>query len=210
MNTLHPRALLRPIASASLAALLAATAMSGCAPLLIGGAMVGGTMMAVDRRTAGAQVEDQTIEIKAGIEAGKAAPSAHLNTTSYNRMLLITGEAASEADRKAIEQAAGRIENLRSVVNEVAVMGNTSISARSNDTIITGKVKAAFIDAKDLQAQSLKVVTERGIVYLMGVVTEREANRASDVTRAVGGVQKVVRVFEVISEAELAALQPKK
>lgn len=210
MNTLHPRALLRPIASASLAALLAATALSGCAPLLIGGAMVGGTMMAVDRRTAGAQVEDQTIEIKAGIEAGKAAPSAHLNTTSYNRMLLITGEAASEADRKAIEQAAGRIENLRSVVNEVAVMGNTSISARSNDTIITGKVKAAFIDAKDLQAQSLKVVTERGIVYLMGVVTEREANRASDVTRAVGGVQKVVRVFEVISEAELAALQPKK
>ena len=210
MNTLHPRALLRPIASASLAALLAATALSGCAPLLIGGAMVGGTMMAVDRRTAGAQVEDQTIEIKAGIEAGKAAPSAHLNTTSYNRMLLITGEAASEADRKAIEQAAGRIENLRSVVNEVAVMGNTSISARSNDTIITGKVKAAFIDAKDLQAQSLKVVTERGIVYLMGVVTEREANRASDVTRAVGGVQKVVRVFEVISEAELAALRPKK
>ena len=210
MNTLHARALLRPIASASLAALLAATALSGCAPLLIGGAMVGGTMMAVDRRTAGAQVEDQTIEIKAGIEAGKAAPSAHLNTTSYNRMLLITGEAASEADRKAIEQAAGRIENLRSVVNEVAVMGNTSISARSNDTIITGKVKAAFIDAKDLQAQSLKVVTERGIVYLMGVVTEREANRASDVTRAVGGVQKVVRVFEVISEAELAALQPKK
>ena len=210
MNTLHPRALLRPIASASLAALLSATALSGCAPLLIGGAMVGGTMMAVDRRTAGAQVEDQTIEIKAGIEAGKAAPSAHLNTTSYNRMLLITGEAASEADRKAIEQAAGRIENLRSVVNEVAVMGNTSISARSNDTIITGKVKAAFIDAKDLQAQSLKVVTERGIVYLMGVVTEREANRASDVTRAVGGVQKVVRVFEVISEAELAALQPKK
>ena len=210
MNTLHARALLRPIASASLAALLAATALSGCAPLLIGGAMVGGTMMAVDRRTAGAQVEDQTIEIKAGIEAGKAAPSAHLNTTSYNRMLLITGEAASEADRKAIEQAAGRIENLRSVVNEVAVMGNTSISARSNDTIITGKVKAAFIDAKDLQAQSLKVVTERGIVYLMGVVTEREANRASDVARTVGGVQKVVRVFEVISEAELAALQPKK
>jgi osmotically-inducible protein OsmY len=141
--------------------------------------------------------------------ASEVAPSGHVNVTSYNRMVLITGEVASETDRRAVEQVIGRIENVRSVVNEVAVMGNTSLTARSNDTVLSGKVKASFVDAQDLQANALKVVTERGTVYLMGRVTEREAGRAADVARAVSGVQKVIRVFEIISEAELANLQPK-
>lgn len=192
-----------------LTACVAAGALQGCAPLLFGGAVMGTAMVATDRRTTGTQVEDEAIELKGVARANEVAPSGHVNVTSYNRMVLITGEVASETDRRAVEQVIGRIENVRSVVNEVAVMGNTSLTARSNDTVLSGKVKASFVDAQDLQANALKVVTERGTVYLMGRVTEREAGRAADVARAVSGVQKVVRVFEIISEAELANLQPR-
>lgn len=187
----------------------AASLMSACAPLILGGAMVGGAMVAVDRRTAGTQLEDEAIELKAGARAREVSPAGHINVTSYNRMLLVTGEVPSETDRKAVEQVVGRIENVRSVVNELAIAGNSALGVRSSDSLISGKVKASFIDAKDLQAQALKVTTERGVVYLMGLVTEREATRASDVARTISGVQKVVRVFELISEAELATLQPK-
>ena len=108
-----------------------------------------------------------------------------------------------------LDQAISRIENVHTVVNELAVMPSASLGSRSNDSIITGKVKATFVDAKDLQANAIKVYTERGVVYLMGRVTEREATRATDLARSVGGVQKVVRVLEILTEAELADLQPK-
>ena len=121
-------------------------------------------------------------------------------------MVLLTGEVTSEADRSAIEQAVSKIENVRSTVNELAVMASTSMTARSNDTYLTSKVKATFVDAKDLQANTIKVVTERATVYLMGRLTEREATRAADLARGVSGVQKVVRVFDILTEAELAAL----
>ena len=134
----------------------------------------------------------------------------HVSVTSYNRIVLLTGEVASDADRSAIEQAVAKIENVRSVVNELATMGSSSLTARSNDTILTSKVKASHVDAKDLQANAIKVVTERGTVFLMGRVTEREATRATELARGVSGVQKVVRVFEILSEAELADLSPKK
>lgn len=194
--------------AAALSAAFAATSLSGCAGLVVGGAMVGGAMVVVDRRTTGTQVEDQAIEFKGGARASEVAPAGHVNVTSYNRQVLITGEVPNDVDKRAVEQAVGKIENVRSVVSELAVMGNSSAGARTNDAVLSGKVKAAFIDAKDLQAQALKVVTERGVVYLMGMVTEREASRAAEVARAVSGVQKVVRVFEIISEAELARLQP--
>ena len=193
----------------ALSAVAAASLMSACAPLILGSAMVGGALVAVDRRTAGTQLEDEAIELKAGARAREVSPAGHINVTSYNRMLLVTGEVPNETDRKAVEQVVGRIENVRSVVNELAIAGNSALGVRSSDSLISGKVKASFIDAKDLQAQALKVTTERGVVYLMGMVTEREAARASDVARTISGVQKVVRVFELISEAELAALQPK-
>jgi len=112
----------------------------------------------------------------------------------------------AEADRTAVEQTVSRIENVRSVVNELAVMGNSSLTSRSNDAILSAKVKATFVDAKDLQANAFKVYTERGTVYLLGRVTEREANRAADLARTISGVQKVVRVFEILTEAELADL----
>jgi osmotically-inducible protein OsmY len=191
-------------------ALAALTVLPACAPLVVGGVAVGGTMMATDRRTSGNQVEDQAIELKAPDRIKQAIGSnGHINVTSYNRVVLLTGEVPTEADRAAAGQAVARVESVRSVVNELAVMGNSSFTARSNDSFITGVVKAALLDAKDMQSNAIKVVTERGIVYLMGLVTEREATRASDIARGQSGVQKVVRVFEILTEAELANLLPK-
>ncbi len=191
------------------AALVAASLLGACAPVIIGGAAVSGAMVASDRRTAGAQVEDQSIEMKAGstVEA-LLGDRAHVNITSYNAMVLLTGEVPTEADKAAVEKAVAKVEHVRSIVNDLAVMPKSSLSARSNDSIITGKVKASFVDASDLSANSIKVVTERGVVFLMGRVTEAEAKRAVELTRSVGGVQKVVRVFEIATPAEVAAMLP--
>jgi osmotically-inducible protein OsmY len=189
--------------------LVATTVLPACAPLVIGGAAVGSALFAVDRRTSGAQLEDTTIEVKAMSQASGLSPQGHVSATSYNRIVLLTGEVGTEAERAAVEQAVAKLDNVRSVVNELALMAASSFTARSNDAILSAKVKGAFIDARDMQANTLKVISERGIVYLMGIVTEREAARAADVARGVGGVQKVVRVFEVITEEELARVQPK-
>lgn len=196
--------------TALLAALAASTLISACAPLVVGGAMLGGTLMATDRRTSGAQIEDQAIELKAMNRVREAiGERGHVNVTSYNRMALITGEVVSEADKVAAEQAVQRVENVRSTLNELVIMGNSSLTSRSNDVILSSKVKASFVDAKDLFANAFKVVTERGTVYLMGRVTEREASRAVEIARGISGVQKVVRAFDVISEQELADMAPR-
>lgn len=189
-------------------AVAAATLLPACAPVLMGGAMVGGALSSVDRRTTGTQVEDQAIELKSAARVRElTGEQAHVNVTSYNRIVLLTGEVPDAAARSAVEQAIGRMEGVRSVVNELAVMGKTTLTARSNDALLSARVKAGFIDAKDLQVQSVKVTTERGVVHLMGRVTEREAARAVEVARSVPGVQKVVRVFEILTEAQLAELQ---
>jgi osmotically-inducible protein OsmY len=191
-------------ALALLGAAVLLLALPACAPLIIGGAMVGGSMVAIDRRTSGAQVEDQAIELKAAARVRELATLGNVAVTSYNRLLLITGEVPTEGDRSKVEESLRTLENVRSVVNELAVAPNNSLSNSSRDSITSAKVKATLIDAKDMQSNAIKVVTARGIVYLMGLVTEREANRAGDIARSVPGVQKVVRVFEVISEQELA------
>ena len=194
----------------ALAAVTLTGALSACAPLVLGGAMVGSVLMATDRRSSGAQVEDQAIELKAINRVREVVGDrAHVSTTSYNRMVLLTGEVPNEADKQVVEQAVARIENVRSTVNDLVIAGNSSLTSRSNDTILTSKVKASFVDARDILSNAFKVVTERGTVYLMGRVTEREATRAADLARSVSGVQKVVRVFEVVTEAELADMQPK-
>ncbi|MDE2372578.1 MAG: BON domain-containing protein, partial [Burkholderiales bacterium] len=154
--------------------------------------------------TSGTQLEDETIEFKVGSRIRDLATLGHVNVTSYNRLVLLTGEVPGDAERSAAEKAAARVENVRAVVNELAIAGNSSIGSRSNDTLITTKVKATLVDAKDLQANAFKVVTERGIVYLMGMVTEREATRAAELVRGIPGVQKVVRVFEILTEDQLA------
>jgi osmotically-inducible protein OsmY len=201
----------RSILTVALSTLAAASLLSGCAPLLLGGAAFGTAMVVTDRRTSGAQVDDQAIEFKAVKRAGDLlGDRGHVNVTSYNRLVLITGEVPTEADKTNVEQSLSRIENVRSIVNELAIGPGASLGTRSNDTLLTSKVKASLIDAKDLQVNAFKVVTERGIVYLMGRVTEREATRATDLARSVSGVQKVVRVFEIVTEQELADSAPKK
>ena len=184
---------------------LAAT-LAGCAPLILGTAVIGGGLIATDRRTTGTQVEDQGIEFKAAARTRDLATLGHVTSTSYNRVVLLTGEVPTAGDKAAVEKAVAAIENVASVVNELAVMGNTGLGARSGDAVLGARVKAALIDAKDLQANAYKVVTERGVVYLMGRVSAREADRGAEVVRAVSGVNKVVRVFEILSEAELATL----
>lgn len=192
------------------AAAIAAGALAGCAPLLVGGAVVGTSMVASDRRTTGAQLEDEVIDVKATNRAREVLGGrGSVGVTSYNRLVLVTGEVPSEADKAAVGAAVKGVENVQTVVNEVAVGPNLSLSARSNDVLITSKVKASFVDAKDLFARSIKVVVANGVVYLMGRVTEREANRATEIARGVGGVKKVVKVFDIISESELAGTQPK-
>lgn len=178
--------------------------LSACAPLVVGGAAVMGSMMASDRRTTGTQVEDEGIELRTSNRIRDTfGDRVHVNVTSYNRQVLLTGEVPTAQDKEKLEQATLAVENVRSVVNDLAVMPPSSLTQRSNDTLITGKVRASFVDAKDLFASAYKVVTERETVYLMGRVTQREADRASDIARGVNGVRKVVRVFEIITQQEL-------
>ena len=194
----------------TLAAGALAAALSACAPLVVGGVMVGGALVATDRRTSGAQLEDEGIELRSANRIkDTVGDKAHVNVTSYNRQVLLTGEAPTAQDRERIEAAVKSVDNVRGVVNELAVMPNSSLTQRSNDTLITGKVKASFVDAKDISLNAFKVVTERNTVYLLGIVTTREANRVTEITRGVRGVEKVVRVFEIVSEEELARTQPK-
>lgn len=190
--------------------LAATTALSGCAALLVGGAVVGGSLLATDRRSSGTQLDDQAIEMRANSRIRDLlGDRGHVNATSYNRLLLLTGEVPTDTDRANIEQALARIDNVKSVVNELAVMTASSLSQRSNDALVTTKVKATLVDAGDISANAFKVFTERGIVYLMGRVTEREAERAADLTRSISGVQKVVKVLEIVTDAELAEIDPK-
>ncbi len=192
----------------SVLALAVAASLPACAPLMVGG-MVGGAMVASDRRTSGIQLEDEGIELKAANRIRETLGGrAHLNVTSYNRQVLITGEVANAQDRDYVARLFGEVENVRKVVNEAVIGPNSSLTERSTDALITAKVKAQMVDSKDIFANAYKIVTERGVVYLMGRVTQREADRATEVARQVSGVKKVVRIFEILTEAELNALFP--
>ncbi len=186
----------------------AAVLLSGCVvvpPLLVGGAVVGGGMVATDRRTAGIQLEDQTIEFRAAARVRELATLGQVSVNSYNRVVLITGEVPSATERTRAEEAVAKVENVRGVVNELVVAGNSSLSSRSADTVLATKVKATLVDAKDLSANAFKVVAERRVVYLMGRVTPREAERGAELASRVSGVERVVKMFELVSEADLAA-----
>jgi osmotically-inducible protein OsmY len=191
----------------ALAAALAASmlALAGCEAIILGGAVIGGGLVVTDRRTTGAQLEDQGIELKAAARIRDAATLGHINATSYNRLVLLTGEVPGEAEKAKVEQAVLQVENVRGVVNELIVAGNSSLGSKSSDTLLSTKVKATFVDDKLLQANAFKVVAERGTIFLMGRVTEAEASRAADLAARVQGVLKVVRVVELWSDAEAAA-----
>jgi osmotically-inducible protein OsmY len=185
-----------------------AAGLSACFPLVMGGAVVGG-MVATDRRTSGTVLEDEGIELRANSRIREnVGERAHVNITSYNRQVLITGEVPSAQDKQLVEKIVSGVDNVRTIVNELAVMGNSTFTQRSSDTLVTGRVKAALVDAKDLFANSFKISTERGTTYVMGRVTQREATRATEVITAQSGVQKLVRLLEIISEDELARTLP--
>jgi osmotically-inducible protein OsmY len=197
----------RAMAACLLVAALGST-LSACAPVVVGAAVGTGVLVATDRRTTGIQVEDEAIELKAGSRISDALGSrVRVNVTSFNRQVLLTGEVGSETDRQRVQQIVSGVENVRSVVNELAVLNSPSLTQRSSDALVTAKVKAGFVDAKELSANAFKVVTERGTTYLMGRVTQREADRATEIARTTGGVQRVVRIFELITEQELRQLQ---
>jgi len=189
--------------------LTAATALpvlQGCFPLVAGGVGAGAAMVA-DRRTSGAYVEDEGIEWRAASALrDRMGDAVHVNVTSFNRNVLLTGEAPSEAHRAEIERVVSGVSNVRGITNEVQVAGIASLTSRSNDSVITSKVKARFVDAATFGAHHVKVVTEASTVYLLGLVTRREADAATDVARTTSGVRKVVRVFEYITDQEARRL----
>jgi len=194
-----------------LSTLVMCLGLASCAAPLMFGGVIGGAMVASDRRTTGIQLEDEGIEQRsASAVRENFGTKEHVNITSYNRQVLITGEVSSETVRSQVEQLIGRVQNVRAVVNELAVGPASSLSDRSNDVLLVAKVKAAMVDTEDVFANVFKVVGERGTVYLMGRVTQREAKRATDVVRGVNGVKRVVRVFEYVTEEELRAMQPKR
>ena len=193
--------------SACAAAVLGAS-LSACVPLLVGGAAAGGALVATDRRTSGAQLDDEGIELRAASRIRSELGSrVRVNLTSYNRQVLLTGEVPNLKDKQLVEQVVARVDNVTPVVNELAVLNSPSLVERSSDTLLTGRVKAMLLDAKDLQSNAFKVVTERGTTYLMGRVTASEADRATEIARTTPGVQKVIRIFEIISPDELSRIQ---
>jgi osmotically-inducible protein OsmY len=171
----------------------------GCAPLIVGGAAATGVVVAQDRRTVGTITEDQGIELKvSGRIRDRFSDGAYINVTSYNRTVLLTGQVPDAQSRTDVERIARGVENVRYVHNELAVAGVSSFTSRSNDSIITSKVKARFLDSQKFNALNVKVVTENGVVYLLGLVKKQEADDATEIARTTSGVQKVVRVFEYL------------
>jgi osmotically-inducible protein OsmY len=200
-------ALLRPLSKAVLCAAMLAS-LQGCVAV-VAGAAVGGAVATADRRTLGAQTEDKAIAVKAEANLGEVTGDlGHVNVNSYNRKVLLTGEVRDEAMKRAVEDHVRGVSNVESVINELEIAGPASYTSRSNDALITSKVKLSLADKKTVSATSFKVVTERGNVYLMGLVTQREGNIAADVAKGVSGVMRVVKIFEYISEEDLRSMQP--
>ena len=192
----------RALRLATLSLVLSLTPLlQGCFPVVAAG-VGSAAMVAVDRRQPDVMLGDERIELTASQRISVAVKDqAHVNVTAFNQTLLITGEAISAKIKADIEKIVAEIPQVKSVVNELQVAGPSSFSARSNDTYLTGRVKAAFITGNKFSANDVKVVTEDGVVYLLGMVTRKEADDATEVARAIGGVKKVVRVFEYIAVA---------
>jgi osmotically-inducible protein OsmY len=191
---------------ASLSALIlvlpAAVLLQGCPAIIAGGGVAAYTALE-DRRTTGTQMDDSSIESRASSRIGdRFGEKAHVNVTSFNRAVLLTGEAWDDATRADIEKVAAAVPNVRSVLNEIQVSGLSSATSRANDTAITAKVKGRFVNVNGLNPLHVKVVTEAGVVYLLGMVTEAEADAATDLARTTSGVRKVVKAFEYCKSTE--------
>lgn len=172
--------------------------LQGCFPVVATGVGTG-LLMAEDRRSSGTFIDDQGIELKVASRVGeKFDDQVHINVTSYNGNALLTGEAPSEAVKQEVAGIAQAVPKVTHITNEIAIAGNASLASRSNDTFITSKIKALFVDANKFQANHVKVVTENSVVYLLGLVKHKEADDATEIASTTGGVQRVVKIFEYI------------
>jgi osmotically-inducible protein OsmY len=182
--------------------------LGACAPMVIGGAALTGKVV-IDRRTAGIQLEDEAIELRS--ESGLRAllpKNSHVRVSSYNRMVLLTGEVNSESERQQAERFVQSQDNVKTLVNDLAVMPESSLTQRAQDKIISSQVRVILIQAKDIHSSAISIITERGIVYLMGRLTEAEAKRVAELVSSsqIAGVQKVVKVLDYISDEDLKRL----
>jgi osmotically-inducible protein OsmY len=186
---------------------LSVSLLQACVPLAVGGLVAGG-LIAEDRRSVGAQADDQAIEIKALNRIAEAFKGKHhINVTSYNKQVLLTGEAPTEQEKAGIEAVVRGVEYVAQVNNEIVVMPNTELGSRSNDTLITGKVKTRFASTGrgSFYPNHVKVVTENGVVYLMGIVTKEEGDAAANIAASTSDVLRVVKVFEYRAAAVVPA-----
>jgi osmotically-inducible protein OsmY len=177
---------------------MASVLLTGC-PAVVATGVGAGVVAAEDRRTLATQAEDQGIELKTTNRVNEAhKDGVHLNVTSFNRMVLLTGEVPNDQVKQSIERIARSVENVRGVQNELVVAAPTSLSSRANDTFVTSKIKARFVDAQRFSAVHVKVVTENSVAYLMGLVRRQEAKDATEIARTTQGVKTVVTVFEYL------------
>lgn len=199
------------------AAALLVSALPACAPLVIGAIAAGTAIVATDRRSTGAQIDDQAIQLRLSNELGTAFKSnpneVHISINSYERKVLLTGEVPTEQAKAQAGEIAARSLNVRAVVNELVVAKPSTLGQRTNDATLGTKVRAQFVNTKEIPFNSISIVTERGIVYLMGFVTAKEGEVAAYVASRVAGVQQVVKVFdfgtpEEVQQRRLGASQP--
>jgi osmotically-inducible protein OsmY len=171
--------------------------------------MAGTVVVATDRRTSGIQLEDEEIELRAASRIREMfGDRVHVNVNSFNLQVLLTGEVPTDRDRQAVYKIVSEVENVRKILNEVVIGPVSSYADRSHDVLLSSKVKAGIIDAKDLMVNTFKIIAEHDNIYLMGRVTPNEANRATEIARNVGGVKQVVRVFQLLTDDELRAINP--
>ena len=190
-------------ALACLLALLGAALLPGCAPLVVGAGAAGALSMSEDRRSSGAQLDDQSIEWRSSSRVGERfGAKVHVNVTSYNRNALLTGEVPDERTRGEVDKLVRAVPSVQATTNELAVAESTSLGSRTGDSFITSKIKTRFLDAAKFNALHVKVVTEAGVVYLLGTVTDKEAEDAVEIARTTGGVRKVVKMFEPCKETD--------
>jgi len=185
--------------------------LGGCVavPALMVGGTAMGTMVATDRRTPGSVIEDRGIESKAALRIREALGSAvHVNVSSYNRSALITGEVPDDQRKAQVEKIVQDVENVQKIFNELAVMENTSATARVSDGVLSSRIRVALVDTKDLIANAFKVTTERGVVYVQGRATAREIARMTEVVSGLSGVTRVVRMVDVLTEEDLSGMLP--
>lgn len=202
----HPAKTLRRVCL-MLALAAALPMLQGCFGIALVGATTGALAIS-DRRSIGAQTDDQAIELKAASRLSKdLADVSHLNFTSYNRRVLLTGEVPNESVKLRVAEEVSRIENVQGIYNELVISGNSSLASRSSDSYVTSKVKARFIDADEFSANHVKVVTEAGTVFLLGIVNQYEANAAVQVARTTSGVLKVVNVLKIETDAEIKRIE---